>query len=95
MIRGGEAAGLFEAAALQLGFALGEVSEVLGVDAVGLGAVASFSSSLLAVRDGQGRATRIRSAYLVGADGATSFVRGVIGQNFTGQTYAFSGPTTT
>ncbi|TPE58568.1 bifunctional 3-(3-hydroxy-phenyl)propionate/3-hydroxycinnamic acid hydroxylase [Sandaracinobacter neustonicus] len=40
------------------------------------------------VRDGQGRATRIRSAYLVGADGATSFVRGVIGQNFTGQTYA-------
>lgn len=40
------------------------------------------------VRDGEGRVSRIRCAYLVGADGAASFVRGVIGQNFTGRTYA-------
>lgn len=40
------------------------------------------------IRDDEGRETRIRSAYLVGADGAASFVRDAIGQAFTGHTYA-------
>ncbi|MCV0413821.1 MAG: bifunctional 3-(3-hydroxy-phenyl)propionate/3-hydroxycinnamic acid hydroxylase [Brevundimonas sp.] len=40
------------------------------------------------VQDRGGQEIRIRSAYLVGADGAASFVRGVIGQDFTGRTYA-------
>ena len=40
------------------------------------------------VQDRGGRNIRIRSAYLVGADGAASFVRGVIGQDFTGRTWS-------
>ncbi|WP_293920275.1 bifunctional 3-(3-hydroxy-phenyl)propionate/3-hydroxycinnamic acid hydroxylase [Sphingobium sp. UBA5915] len=45
-------------------------------------------SVIAIVRDGKDQVRRIRCDYLVGADGAASFVRGVIGQNFTGQTYA-------
>ncbi len=40
------------------------------------------------LQDQAGRESRIRAAYLVGADGASSFVRQAIGQAFTGQTYA-------
>lgn len=40
------------------------------------------------LHDAAGLETRIRGAYLVGADGASSFVREAIGQAFTGRTYA-------
>ncbi|WP_060511568.1 bifunctional 3-(3-hydroxy-phenyl)propionate/3-hydroxycinnamic acid hydroxylase [Pseudomonas sp. NBRC 111124] len=40
------------------------------------------------VRDQGGQAQTVRSRYLVGADGASSRVRALIGQEFEGQTYA-------
>jgi len=43
---------------------------------------------LASVRDQEGRAHSIRARYLVGADGASSRVRTLIGQDFEGETYA-------
>lgn len=43
---------------------------------------------LACVRDQEGRAHAIRARYLVGADGASSRVRTLIGQDFEGETYA-------
>lgn len=40
------------------------------------------------VRDHQGALCEVRAEYLVGADGASSSVRSLIGQNFQGRTYA-------
>ncbi|MCP8467622.1 bifunctional 3-(3-hydroxy-phenyl)propionate/3-hydroxycinnamic acid hydroxylase [Pseudomonas sp. ZM23] len=40
------------------------------------------------LRDEAGRQHRVRCDYLVGADGASSRVRGLIGQEFNGQSYA-------
>lgn len=40
------------------------------------------------VRDQQGQTHDIRARYLVGADGASSRVRSLIGQDFTGKTYS-------
>lgn len=40
------------------------------------------------VRDQEGQVHTVRSRYLVGADGASSKVRALIGQEFEGQTYA-------
>ncbi|MCJ1886451.1 bifunctional 3-(3-hydroxy-phenyl)propionate/3-hydroxycinnamic acid hydroxylase [Pseudomonas sp. LA21] len=55
--------------------------ELEGMDEEADGVVAS-------VRDEQGQVHLIRARYLVGADGASSRVRSLIGQDFEGQTYA-------
>lgn len=39
------------------------------------------------VRDSQGQQQRLLARYLIGADGARSMVRGLIGQSFEGETY--------
>lgn len=43
---------------------------------------------LAAIQDGEGNIQKIKARYLVGADGASSIVRSLIGQDFIGQTYA-------
>ncbi|MFS2126315.1 bifunctional 3-(3-hydroxy-phenyl)propionate/3-hydroxycinnamic acid hydroxylase [Pseudomonas sp. Pseusp97] len=43
---------------------------------------------IASVRDQQGQVHLVRARYLVGADGASSRVRSLIGQDFEGQTYA-------
>ncbi|RYG47486.1 hypothetical protein EON67_08535, partial [archaeon] len=48
----------------------------------------SETSVVAEVRDRDGAAHRITSAYLVGADGANSLVRRLLGQDFKGKTYA-------
>lgn len=48
----------------------------------------SADEVITTVRDPEGRERRIHSAYVVGADGASSFVRGAIGQEFRGRSYA-------
>src|SRR5208283_3375576 len=64
----------------------GRVQAALGVALTGFVENADGVVATLDVGDGRTRAVRAR--YLVGADGASSLVRQVIGQEFTGQTYA-------
>ncbi|MBP7338624.1 bifunctional 3-(3-hydroxy-phenyl)propionate/3-hydroxycinnamic acid hydroxylase [Niveispirillum sp.] len=62
------------------------IKVLLGHEAVTIEDAGEAVNAIL--RDRGGNQTRIHSAYLIGADGAASFVRGVIGQEFVGRTYA-------
>ncbi len=64
----------------------GEVVCVLGVALTGV--VEDVDGVVATLDIGDGRAWAVRARYLVGADGANSLVRRLIGQDFKGQTYA-------
>ena len=64
----------------------GKVHTALGVALTGF---VETSEGLVATLDvGNGRTSFVHARYLVGADGASSLVRQLIGQAFTGKTYA-------
>ena len=64
----------------------GEVHTALGVALIGFD---ESADAVVATLDaGEGRLCTVRARYLVGADGASSLVRQLIGQAFTGKTYA-------
>ena len=63
----------------------GKVQTALGVALTGF---VEDADGVVATLDlGDGRPFAVRAHYLVGADGASSLVRQLIGQEFTGQTY--------
>src|SRR5208283_459988 len=64
----------------------GSVQTALGVS---LASFVERDDAVIATLDtGDGRTASVRARYLIGADGASSLVRQLIGQAFTGQTYA-------
>ena len=70
----------------------GQVSRLKSVTSLGgfeLESLVEEADGVIAtVRDQNGQAHNVRAQYLVGADGASSRVRALIGQEFEGQTYA-------
>src|SRR5271166_2467230 len=64
----------------------GEVQTALGVTLTGF--VENPDGVVATLDVGDGRTSAVRARYLVGADGAGSLVRQLIGQEFKGQTYA-------
>jgi 3-(3-hydroxy-phenyl)propionate hydroxylase len=64
----------------------GEVHTALGVALTGF--VENSEGVVATLNVGEGRTRAVRARYLVGADGASSLVRQLIGQEFKGQTYA-------
>ena len=70
----------------------GQVSRLKSVSSLGgfeLESLVEVSDCVFAsVRDQNGHSHSIRAQYLIGADGASSRVRALIGQEFEGQTYA-------
>ena len=64
----------------------GEVHTALGVALTGF--VENADGVVATLDVGDGRTSAVRARYLVGADGASSLVRQLVGQEFTGETYA-------
>ncbi|MFN3767052.1 MAG: bifunctional 3-(3-hydroxy-phenyl)propionate/3-hydroxycinnamic acid hydroxylase [Ectopseudomonas guguanensis] len=69
-----------------------QVAQLASVTSLGGLELESFAEEqdciIALLRDAEGQSHRVRARYLIGADGASSRVRGLIGQDFGGHTYA-------